>query len=133
MLEEIYGRIQHLGRKGEFKECKKSNQRIWERILTRPERCGKAGTRKENIWERRITREIYGKKTIQMVRQKIWPRILGKTGEKLEMVERKTIRREKDETIAEEEEIEEEKLGVREWTEDDDDEIGNIVNPYYKL
>ena len=36
-------------------------------------------------------------------------------------------------TIAEEEEIEEEKLGVREWTEEDDDEIGNIVNPYYKL
>jgi len=36
-------------------------------------------------------------------------------------------------TIPEEEEIEEEKLGVREWTEEDDDEIGNMVDPYYKL
>ena len=36
--------------------------------------------------------------------------------------------------IPEEEESEEEKLGVREWTEEDDnDEMGNIVDPYYKL
>ena len=37
------------------------------------------------------------------------------------------------EMIAEEEETEKEKLGVREWTEDDDDEMGNMVDPYYKL
>jgi len=36
-------------------------------------------------------------------------------------------------TILEEEEIEKKKSGVREWTEEDDDEMGNIVNPYYKL
>ena len=35
--------------------------------------------------------------------------------------------------ILEEEEIEEEKLGVREWTEEDDDEMGNMADPYYKL
>ena len=37
------------------------------------------------------------------------------------------------ETIEEEEEVEEEKSGVREWTEEDDDEIGNMIDPYYEL
>jgi len=32
-----------------------------------------------------------------------------------------------------EEEVEEEKSGVREWTEEDEDEIGNMVDPYYEL
>jgi len=36
-------------------------------------------------------------------------------------------------TILEEEEIEEEKSGVREWTEKDDDKMGNMVDPYYEL
>jgi len=36
-------------------------------------------------------------------------------------------------TISEEKEVEEEKLGVREWTEEDEDEMGNIVDPYYEL
>ena len=36
-------------------------------------------------------------------------------------------------TISEKEEIEEEKSGVREWTEEDNDKMGNMVNPYYKL
>ena len=33
------------------------------------------------------------------------------------------------ETIKEEED----KLGVREWTEEDNKEIGNMVDPYYEL
>jgi len=37
------------------------------------------------------------------------------------------------ETIKEEEEIEEEKSGAREWTEKDDNEMGNMVDPYYEL
>ena len=38
------------------------------------------------------------------------------------------------ETIEEEEEeIERENSGIREWTEEDDDEVGNIVNTYYEL
>jgi len=37
------------------------------------------------------------------------------------------------EIIIEEEEVKEESSGVREWTEDDDDEIGNMMDPYYKL
>ena len=37
-------------------------------------------------------------------------------------------------TIPEEkEEVEEEKLGVREWTEEDEDKMGNMVDPYYEL
>jgi len=36
-------------------------------------------------------------------------------------------------TIPEEEETKEEELGVKEWTEEDDDEMGNIVDPYYEL
>jgi len=36
------------------------------------------------------------------------------------------------ETI-EKEQIEKENLEVREWTKEDKDEIGNIVNPYYEL
>ena len=38
------------------------------------------------------------------------------------------------ETIKEEEEeIEQENSGIREWTEEDDDEVENMVDPYYKL
>ena len=38
------------------------------------------------------------------------------------------------ETIKEEEEeVKQENSGIREWTEEDDDEIGNMVDPYYKL
>jgi len=35
--------------------------------------------------------------------------------------------------LEKEEEAEEEKLGVREWMEEDEDEMGNMVDPYYKL
>jgi len=35
--------------------------------------------------------------------------------------------------ISEEEETEEEKLGVQEWTEEDKDKMGNMVDLYYKL
>ena len=37
------------------------------------------------------------------------------------------------ETIKEEEEIEQEDLGLRKQTEKDKDEIGNMVDPYYEL
>jgi len=38
------------------------------------------------------------------------------------------------ETIKEEEEeIEQGNSGIKEWTEEDNDEIGNIVDLYYKL
>jgi len=37
------------------------------------------------------------------------------------------------ETIEEEEEFRQEDSGLREWTEDDDDEMGNMVDPEYEL
>jgi len=37
------------------------------------------------------------------------------------------------ETIEEEEEIEQKNSKIREWTEEDEKEMGNIVDPYYKL
>ena len=37
------------------------------------------------------------------------------------------------ETIKEKEKIEQENLGIKEWTEEDDNEMGNICNSYYKL
>jgi len=43
------------------------------------------------------------------------------------------MKRETTKTIPEEEEIKEEKSEVREWTEEDDDEMGNMVNLYYEL
>jgi len=46
---------------------------------------------------------------------------------------KRPTRREVMKTILEEEEIEEEKSGVREWTEEDDNEMGNMVDPYYEL
>jgi len=36
-------------------------------------------------------------------------------------------------TIIEKEEIKEENSGVREWTEEDNNEIGNMIDPYYEL
>ena len=45
------------------------------------------------------------------------------------MREQRTI-----ETIKEEEEeIEQESSGLKEWTEEDDNEMENICNPYYEL
>jgi len=36
-------------------------------------------------------------------------------------------------TILEEEEIEKKKSGVKEWTKENNDEMGNIVDPYYEM
>jgi len=46
---------------------------------------------------------------------------------------KKPVKRGTMKTIPEEEEIEKEKSGVREWTEEDDDEMDNMVDPYYEL
>jgi len=35
--------------------------------------------------------------------------------------------------IREKEEIKQENSGIREWTEDDNDEMGNMVDLHYKL
>ena len=42
-------------------------------------------------------------------------------------------RKRKIEMITEKEEIEEKNMEVREWMEEDNNEMGNMVDPYYKL
>jgi len=37
------------------------------------------------------------------------------------------------EIIAEKEEIKQKKPEIREWTKEDEEEMGNMVDPYYKL
>ena len=37
------------------------------------------------------------------------------------------------ETIEEEEEIKQKKPEIRKWTEENEEEMGNIVDPYYEL
>jgi len=71
MLERIYGRIGHLGRKGEFEKCQRSNQKIQEGISVRHERCGKTRTQRRNILKGRISGKIYDKEIIRVVRQVI--------------------------------------------------------------
>ena len=46
---------------------------------------------------------------------------------------RRPVRKETMKIILEEEEVKEEKLEVREWTEEDEKEIGDMVNPYYEM
>ena len=46
---------------------------------------------------------------------------------------KKPIRRGTMKTIPEEEKAEKEKSRVWEWMEEDEDEMGNMVDPYYKL
>jgi len=48
-MERIYGRVGYLERQGEFRECKRSDQRIQERVLARYERCGMARTQGNNV------------------------------------------------------------------------------------
>jgi len=36
-------------------------------------------------------------------------------------------------TIEEEEEIKQKNSKIREWTEEDEEEMGNMVDPYYEL
>jgi len=71
MLERIYSRIQYLGRKREFRECKRSNRRIQKRISERHRRCSVAKARRRNVPTGRTTREVYNKDAMWIVRQAI--------------------------------------------------------------
>jgi len=63
--------------------------------------------------DRRYDQEYWGRL------ERNWRRWKGK----------RPARRETMKTIPEEEE----KLGVQEWTKEDEDEMGNMVDPYYEL
>ena len=83
-----------------------------------------------NIQKGRIAREIYSKKTVQI---KGIIKNIGKGQKGIGDDEKKSNQGKKMKTIAEEEEIKEKSSGVREWTKEDDNEIGNIMDLYYKL
>ena len=69
-----------------------------------------------------------------MIGQTIRPGILGKIRKKLETMEgQKPVKKETMKMIPEEEETEEEKSEVREWMEEDEDEMGNMVDLHYEL
>jgi len=55
--------------------------------------------------------------------EKNWRRWKGK----------KPVSRETMKTIPEKKGNEEEKSGIREWMEEDNDKMGNLVDPYYEL
>ena len=133
-MERVHSGIGYMGKKREFKECARSNRRIRKRVLTGYGRCSATRARRRDVPMRRTTKEVYGKKLYgwsdkqynQEYRGRLernWRRWKGK----------KPVRRGMMKTIPEEEEIEEEKSEVREWTEEDDNEMGNMVDPYYKL
>jgi len=134
-LEGIHGRIRYLGRKGEFREHKRSNQRIREGISTRYGRCGMARAQRKYVPKKRTTRKVHGKDAIRVVGQEIRSGILGRLERNWRRWKgKKLVRRGTMKTILEEEEeVEEEKSGVREWTEEDEDEMGNMVDLYYEL
>jgi len=67
--------------------------------------------------DKRYNQEYWGRM------EKNWKRWKGK----------KPTKRETMKTIPEEEEIKEKKSGVREWTEEDNDEMDNMADPYYEL
>jgi len=54
---------------GEFRECKRSDQRIQKGKLARHGRCGMARARRRDIPTGRIARKIHGKETVWVVRQ----------------------------------------------------------------
>jgi len=47
--------------------------------------------------------------------------------------DKKPMRKKTMKMIPENEEIEEEKLEIQEWMEEDDDKMDNLVDPYYEL
>ena len=89
-----------------------------EETFRRRELPGRFTAKKLYGWsDKRYDQEYWGRM------EKNWRRWKGK----------KPTKRETMKTILEEEEIKEEKSGVREWTEENDNEMGNMADLYYEL
>jgi len=89
-----------------------------EGTFRRGELLGRFIAKKLYRWsDKRYDQEYWGRM------EKNWRRWKGK----------KPTKRETMKTILEEEEIKEEKSGVREWTEENDNEMGNMADLYYEL
>ena len=106
-----------------MKSSKRNIGKIWKTWRSKSTR--KECSNGENCQEDLRQRSYMDGQTNDMTRsiEKNWRRWKGK----------KPVKRETMKMIPEEEETEEEKSGIREWTEEDNDEIGNLVNPYYEL
>jgi len=89
-----------------------------EGTFRRGELPGRFTAKKLYRWsDKRYDQEYWGKL------ERNWKRWKGKRPTKREVMK----------TIPEKEETEEEKSGMKEWTEEDEEEMGNIVDPYYEL
>jgi len=78
--------------------------------------------KREELPGRFTAKKLYGWSDIRY-NQEYWRRWKSK----------KLVKREMIKTIPEEKENKKEKLKVKEWTEEDNNEIGNIIDPYYEL
>ena len=76
-----------MGRKGEFREHKKSDQRIQKEISERHRKCSTTRPQRRNVPTGRTTRKVHGENVIWMVRQVIQPGILGEIRKELETME----------------------------------------------
>ena len=89
-----------------------------EKMFQQGELPGRFMAKKLYGWsDKRYDQEYWGRM------EKNWRQWKGK-----KPMKRKTIK-----TILEEKEIKEKKSGVREWTEEDNDDMGNMVDPCYEL
>jgi len=110
-----------------IKEFEKEYQRDMKDVA-RQER--EEGTfRREELPGRFMARKLFGWSE-KRYNQEYWER-LGRNWRQWKR-ERQTGRKTL-ETVEEEEEIDQENSGVREWTEADKEEMGNMVDPYYEL
>jgi len=71
MMERIYGRVGYLGRKGELRECQRSNRRVRERVSARHGRYGVTRAQRRDVLMKRTPREVHGKDTIWVVGQEV--------------------------------------------------------------
>ena len=88
--------------------------------------CEEGTFRRGELSGRFIARKLFGQSDKRYDKE-YWGRL------KRNWRQQKEKRSEEMETIAEEEEIGKESLGVKEQTEKNGDEMGNMMDPYYEL
>ena len=87
-LEGIHDRIWYLERKRKLRKYQKSNRRIWEEVLIKHKESKSTRKGKKNIKKERVTRKIYSKEIIWVVKQEVWWKILEKIRTELEVIKR---------------------------------------------
>ena len=51
MMEEVYGRVWHMGKKRELREYKRSGSRVWEKNEYKSKKAGKVGYDREKRFQ----------------------------------------------------------------------------------